>query len=98
MTMQITDPVGAAGRIQVSIAHLGAVEIPYEDAQIALEDLARILGFTLIDHVERRSLIELTEEVQNSRGPGRAQAVAQAGIALANAVADALRISEEDGR
>lgn len=47
MYVHITDPVGASGRLQISIDQLGAVEITYEDAVEVLQDLARILGYTL---------------------------------------------------
>ena len=64
------------------------------DQRELLETLARIHGFSLIDHVERKSLLELANEVQEKRGPGGTTDVAYAGIALANAVSHSLRADD----
>lgn len=96
MSLKITDPAGAVGRVQVSLTGVGTTEITHSDAQEALEDLARILGFSLVDREERRSLTELVGEVRGLATKAYASAAdasisfEKAGEALANAVADTL--------
>lgn len=63
--LDIHDVPGGA-RVGIKLTGLpGEVhtEISNNDAVAALEDLARILGYTLIDREERKSLQELVDEV-----------------------------------
>lgn len=69
-------------------------EIPVDDAVRALEDLARILGYTLVDEQERRSLQELVAESDGEQsGSAADQAVLWRALAreLTEAVRSALR-------
>jgi hypothetical protein len=91
MTIKIIDLTHRVGRVQVELPGV-ATEITIPEAVEALETLARILDFSLVDHVERQSLLELAEEVQAARGPYTIRDVAQAGVALADAVSAALRV------
>jgi predicted GNAT superfamily acetyltransferase len=70
------------------------------DAVEALETLARVLGFTLLDHVERATLLELADEVAAVKGEAFASAAhasirfEKVGEALATAVQHSLRADD----
>lgn len=64
MTIQIVDLTERVGRIQVGIPGW-ATEISMADAQQAMEELAHILGFSVIDREERKSLLELAAEADD---------------------------------
>lgn len=66
MTIKTIDIIDTPGGLFVGVKFpkIGeAVELTNDEAVEALEDLARILGYTLVDREERKSLLALTEEV-----------------------------------
>lgn len=98
MSIEIIDLTHRVGRIQIGIPGIVATEITEAEGVELLETLARILDYTLIDHVERRELLELATEIDSPpeyASVGQAvSAQEDAAAALATAVLQSLRADD----
>lgn len=94
--MKITESIVSPGILVVEDEDGERVAYDEQEQRELLETLARMHGFTLIDHAERKELVALIEEVEVTADRyGAGAAWRKRCEALAAAVSDALHVEQE---